>query len=288
LSGYGKEFGFIDRGFYTYDDLSLQIKIPLKHYKASTLRKIHSAWNKARLDPELNLYNGLVATFEQAEKVGDQLKVSLGMTDFKAFYGTNLSNYQALPPDQLANAIAVCGAVLTSDHTILMGKRSRKVAEGQEQWHVIGGTLELGESEYNSAIIKCVEHPRQPLKLSLNPFSRMITELEEELGINPDDLINISCLGIGVNLSIWKPEFLMMVISSLSSAQLLECKDHALNQGEHTEIVAVPIEDIKDFVYTHPVAPIGKAALFALLGFIRERDNWALVDLVELSARIGF
>lgn len=248
---------------------------------------IDEAWEDARLDPNLNLFNGNVLTLRSASKVDEFLDVRLGVTDYKSFYGTNVRNFHCLPKAQLADAIAVCGTVLSSDQTVIMCKRSRKVAEGQDEWHVIGGTMEISLPGYQ----ELAHNPDQDFQAAVNhefgPFNRMQKELEEELALSPDDIEIMVCTAIGENLRIGKPEFLMTVMTRLDSAQLIDNAQRAVDRDEHTEILAVPIEEIPNFCEMYPVAPIGKAALFATLSCLYDLNRWHELDLVSMSRMIG-
>ncbi len=281
-----KDFRIIHRGCYTPGEVSILASPDVKRFSASTQRLIKAAWESAKLDPDLNLFNSRVLSYAGYSKRREGLAVKVQITDYKSFYGTNVCNHATLPKDQLANALAVCGVVISKDGAILMGKRSTQVAEDRQHWHVIGGTMELSRNLFGYRVDR-QRFERQCL-LELDPTLHIMRELNEELGIDPFDVCDIVCMGLGENLLIGKPELLMLVNVTLTARQLRECAPHAIWQGEHSSLITLPLEDIAMFVHDYPVAPIGKAALFACLGLHLEQENWPRVPLDELSARIGF
>ena len=287
MSGLNREFGFLVRGVFHSGRISLQIDPEPRIYDEPTRKLIDEAWENARLNPNLNLFNGNVLTLRSAVKEDKLLDVRLGVTDYKSFYGTNVRNFHRLPKDQLANAIAVCGTVLSSDQTVIMCNRSRKVAEGQEEWHVIGGTMEISLPRYAQILQDVCDDAQSVVTQVFGPFKRMQKELEEELALTSDDIEVMVCTGVGKNLKIGKPEFLMTVMTRLDSGQLVDNAQRAVDRDEHTEILAVPVEEIPNFCSAFPVAPIGKASLLATFGIMYGLDHWHDLDLEQFSKKVG-
>lgn len=258
-----------------------------KKYAAATQTLINSAWKDAKLNPQLNLKNNLVPSYMSSSVENDTLFIHACVTDFKSFYGTNVCNIDKLTKTELADALAVCGVVVSKDGAIVLGKRSDQVAEGQGQWHVVGGTLEINNRDYN----RKKKHDETEFKwwflTELNPCLHLLREIEEELGITNRQISKVYSLGLGKNLLNNKSEVLMLVQTKLSAQSLRDCASHAIFQGEHSNLITLPFEDVGAFVSDYPVAPIGKAALFAALGWYHYKDDWPNVDLQELSHLIG-
>ena len=238
-----------------------------KTYPREIKELITAAWNMARLDPELNLFNGKVIAYLGSEPQimpdgSTKLRLTVQETDYKSFFGTNVKNaHQIYENEHLANALAVCAVVETLDATIIIGNRSKSVAEGSELWHVPGGTIEIPKlADVDTAILLKLGLPQQ-IKSALNPFYTMIKELSEELNIGIDDYLSLVCLGLGENLEMKKPEFLCHFRLRLSAAEVQERLADAVDAAEHSQILFVPIEDCRDFVHTHPFTPIGTAAI---------------------------
>lgn len=258
-----------------------------KVYDPKTQKMIKSAWEAAKLDPHLKLTNNLVPSYESSILEGDCLKVQACVTDFKAFYGTNICNIGHLPQRELADAIAVCGVLVAHDGAILLGKRSKQVAESQEAWHVVGGTLEINRHQYNQHKDDSPQSFEDYFKEKLNPAMHLLKEIKEELGLTLDHISDIISLGLGKNLINNKPEVLMFVQSKLSSQELRDCANHAILQGEHSSLITLPFEELGAFVADNPVSPIGKAALFAAFGWYHYQEKWPKIDLNELVKLIG-
>jgi len=268
------EFRIIHRGSFSANDIEMML-LPGKRQYASSIRKfINEAWQEARLNPELNLFNGSVLSYlgsevvklggDNVERDCERLAVTVQRTDYKSFYGTNIchsSDALRIAPAEMANAIAVCDVLETSDAMIPIGRRSNRMAEGAGFWHVPGGTLDC-ESAWKY-FIPLMHKLKLPAKKSsaLNPVLIMLKELTEELGIDPEDVTHCECIGLGENIGIHKPEFLCYFRSSLSAQEIEERRRSAIDSDEHNEMVYVPVEELQDFVAVHPFAPIGKAAI---------------------------
>ncbi len=284
-----KDFSIVHRILAVNDERAVQVLLhPQKREYAATTRKlINSAWEDARLNPQLDLANNLVPSYQESKVEDGKLLIEACVTDYKSFYGTNVCNMDQLPKSELADALAVCGVVVSKDGAILLGKRSDRVAEAQGHWHVIGGNLEVNRSDYNWRKKYDETEFRWWFLSELNPTKNLLREIEEELGLTSRQISNVYTLGLGKNLLNNKPEVLMFVQTNVSSQRLRDCATHAILHGEHSSLITLPFEDVGAFVSDYPVAPIGKAALFAALGWYHCRENWPNVEIEELIQLIG-
>jgi len=248
------EHRIIYTGVFTEEDFHYEVKPGKRIYKAETRHLINQSWQEARLNPGLNLFNGPVVSLLTAamtanpETGRNKLYLKVQATDYKSFYGTNVCNPNAIPKAELANPLAVCAVVETTDGMVYVGRRSEKLAETSGLWHVPGGTLSK----------------------AINPIDAMRKELAEELNLADEDIQTAVCLGFAENLLMKKPEFLCYFHLKMST-RLLEAKmQEAKDLDEHDEYAFVPLEELQDFVDIHPFAPIGKAAIKLYLDFIKQ------------------
>lgn len=263
------EYRIIYTGLYQESDFRFEIIPGKRRYKAATRKLINEAWIEAKLNPNLDIFNGrivsLISIVPTKEEGRDIFHLKVQMTDYKSFYGTNISHSNYLPKCELANALAVCAVVETKEGTVFTGKRNLRLAETSGVWHVPGGT-------FNEVT---------------DPITLMKRELLEELNITDSDIQSALCLGFGENLIMKKPEFMCYFHLNISEHQLTEKIQNAVDAAEHTEYVFVPVEELVNFIEVHPFAPIGKACIRLylehvsgkrtknLLQLLKERDHYA-------------
>jgi 8-oxo-dGTP pyrophosphatase MutT (NUDIX family) len=246
------EFKIIYRGVFTEEDFHYDVMPGKRKYKAETRHLIKQAWQDAKLNPDLNIFNGPVVSLLSAAMINshetdrDSLFLKVQMSDYKSFYGTNVCNTGPLLKTELTNALAACAVVETTDGTVFVGRRSEKLAETSGLWHIPGGTL----SE------------------AINPIEAMRRELSEELNISTGDIQSAVCLGFAENLLMKKPEFLCYFHLKLTERQVTTKMADAVDLDEHDEFVFVPLEELQDFTEIHLFAPIGKAAIQLYLSYI--------------------
>jgi 8-oxo-dGTP pyrophosphatase MutT (NUDIX family) len=268
------EYAIHHQGAYTADQIVIEILTGKKQYPSQIRELISAAWQNARLQPDLHIFNGKVASLCGYETGENTLRVSVQETDYKSFYGTNVKNvHQIHHPEHLANAVAACAVVETTDATILVGKRGSQMAEGSELWHIPGGTLEFPKSlKTQKELIRSLGLPLHKSS-ALNPVLTMVRELKEEFNLSPEDIPHRLCLGLGENLQMKKPEFLCYFRLNLSSIEVKSRMATAIDADEHSQISFVPVEEILDFTTMYPFAPIGKAAIQVYWDFISKLYN---------------
>ncbi len=257
------------RGVYRAEQICFELLPGKKAYPAQIKELIAAAWQHARTQADLHIFNGRVAALHGYSICGDTMQITVQETDYKSFYGTNVKNsHQILESSHLANALAACAVVETTDATILVGKRNSHMAEGQELWHIPGGTLEFPKDyKRQKDLISELGLPFTKASV-LNPVLTMVRELYEEFNLTPDCIPHRLCLGLGENLEMKKPEFLCYFKLNISSQQVKARMASAADADEHSEISFVPIEEIFEFSALHPFAPIGKAAIQVFWEFI--------------------
>lgn len=242
-------------GVFTEADFHFDILPGKRSYKAATRKLINEAWQEAKLNPNLDIFNGKVLSLISAvmtsnhETGRNQFFLKVQETDYKSFYGTNVCNTRAIPKPDLANALAACAIVETVEGTVFAGLRSESLAETSGVWHVPGGTF------------------MEPI----NPIDLMKKEMAEELNIDESDIQSALCLGMAENLIMKKPEFLCYFHMNLSEWELSDKLLDAPDKDEHSEFVFVPMEELQDFIEVHCFAPIGKAAVKLYIDYVSSK-----------------
>lgn len=194
-------------------------------------------------------------------RVNDKsLDMTLGPTGYRAFVGTNLHNAHLRylhGPEVLASPLGVSANVIIGGNYILLGLRSSAVTYHAGRIHPIGG---------------CIE-PSRDGGLP-DPFAAMIEELQEELGVRPDQVGEMVCLGLVRDKHIVQPE-LIFDMPVAGSADEIRARIHATMNtgGEHTELVVVRNHpaSVVTFIESH-YAQLTPVALASLL--LHGLHNW--------------
>lgn len=218
------------------NQLRISIRDGVKTFSDKDRQHIEEAWEMRPVDK--NLFNGEILSLVDFKTENDQLWLQLQRTTFKDFWGTNVLN-RGLYQDregEMANSLAACCVLETSDHQIPIGLRSSLTDGHSSFWHLCGG---------------CVDIP--------DPFELMRRELNEEFGC--DRVENLVCLGLGRNPRTWRPELFFSAQTPYTSPELLQQTRTASHRHEHIGFAFIPCVDIVPFSDSHPFSPIGRLAL---------------------------
>jgi len=222
-----------------------------KIYPPHVQNLIDSEWQEVKKNRDILIFNGPVSCLDSFTLVENNLHIDYCESDYKSYYGTNIRNSRTLKGNaELANTLAVCTVVETSDQKIIIGKRGSHLAEGTSLWHVPGGTIEYYFDRVN------------------HPFEVMKRELLEEL--NLQNITSMICLGFGENLNFKKPEFLLYTKTELNSIEIAASLHGASDYNEHSEIRFIPRDLIKDFISNNNFTEIGTAAIQLYLEMKKE------------------
>lgn len=222
-----------------------------KSYTPEVQTLIEKEWKTVLQDDNTYIFNGAISCLADYEVKDEQLHIYYQESDYKSYYGTNVRNSKRLEKSDLAYALAVCTVVETADKRLVVGKRGAHLAEGTSKWSIPGGAIEYYPDHEN------------------HPFDVMRRELEEELNLTA--ISSMVCIGLGENLILKKPEFLLLTKTELTSQQIMETIAEAPDYNEHSEIKFIPTKQITEFVTTHDFTEIGTAAIQLYLE-IRELD----------------
>ena len=234
-----------------YEDIYFYQEPAEKTYSPEIQDMIEETWENLTKNKESKyLYDGNVYSLMAVSSHENKVICNVRNTTYKAYIGTNVHNIDKIPDKKdLANAIASCVVSITSDGYILIGRRSGKLAEGGNEWHVVGGTME-------GVVVNGELKPE-------NPYDLITKELHEEINVSKDEIDVLYCTGIGISTHNHKPEFLFVCKLKLSKDQLISKVKNVSGAEieEHTEFKYIKATQLKRFLKTNTVAPICECAM---------------------------
>jgi hypothetical protein len=197
-----------------------------------------------------SLFPGPMCAFRGWSVEGGRLQIEFGLTDYREFVGTNVSNPEIANRYSeafLANGTGVCSVLVTSDNQIVLQRRSQSVFEHPGMLHLCGGSLAPIEVDDS---------------LRADPFDVMAIEFEEELGIPATAIDEMICLGIARDSHSMKPDILLRSNVSLPASTIL-----GRIGDEHSDLIAIPNDPaaLHTWIGGHwaEIAPAGLACLVA-------------------------
>ena len=207
---------------------------------------IDDAWREGKARLGEKLFDGPMCRMERFAASRHALELTLSLTTYRIFLGTNL-NWRGAPkgfgPDIAANSVGISSALLTADGYLLFGRRNDRVAYYPNRVHPFAGSLEQRDLPDISSAVR--------------------REMHEELSLGEADLTSIRCLGIIEDIAIRQPEMIFSSRSTLTRARI----ESQLDDTEHGGMLAIEARhetiekvllDAKEFT---PVA-VGTLLLF--------------------------
>ena len=172
---------------------------------------IEQSWQRA-IATGIKLFDGAMCRLEAWKATDATLQLVLSETTYKTFFGTNLTAAQMADrygPQVLANPVGVSSALMTSDGFLALGRRNAAVAYYPNRIHPFAGALEPKDAG--------------------DVFEAVRRELQEELAIQPREIVEISCAGIAQDRSLRQPELIFPTRLKLSGAEVesrLDAEEH--------------------------------------------------------------
>jgi 8-oxo-dGTP pyrophosphatase MutT (NUDIX family) len=127
-----------------------------------------------------------------------QLLLHTGTTNYQEYVCTNRAQAgledaagHAIRSSSLANPLAICVCLRSSDGYLLIAQRSQATYDHPGYYHVPGGHIEIA---------------RHVLSGRVDVKRALLDELSEEFGISARDIGNISCTGLVCDHASHKPE----------------------------------------------------------------------------------
>jgi 8-oxo-dGTP pyrophosphatase MutT (NUDIX family) len=202
---------------------------------------IEEAWDRASRRPGVKLFDLPMCRLESF-KANGVLSLSMSLTTYKAFVGTNYSHPQwreKYGAPILANPLGMSAVIQSRDDFFLLGRRNAAVAHYPGRAHPFAGTLEPAEAD--------------------DVFAAIERELAEEIDLKPSDISEINCLGLIEDASMGQPELIFYVRSSKPRTLI----EQNLDGSEHTDVVpfAVKPEVIRRAMDDPLLTPVAAGAL---------------------------
>jgi predicted NUDIX family phosphoesterase len=211
------------------------------------------------------LYNGDLYRLRSWRCSNKKLHIELSDTNYKEYVGTRSRRYlKTHSIKDVANPLAVCACVITSDDKIIIGRR-KKVDVYENRLHVIGGFVDAKKDSVE----------RIP-----KIFHAIKREIVEEIGIDAKELNVIRCLGLVYDKIVPHPEMTFLVTLNLPSSEVQSKHPTDIEMGQ-VEFVKNTLKSLQNFVlYNHEsLTPNGEANL--LLYIATKYGEKHFLDLVR-------
>ena len=189
------EFEILAKGFFTMKDVRVIYNPNDVMFKNGSIDNfIELQWiDRVNETKKLGvrLFNGKLFRLSHFQKDKAKLVIELGNTDYKEYVGTREKEfYGKYTRDRLANPLAVCIVILSSDSKVLIERR-KNVDVYSGRYHVIGGFFDR-EADFGIDSIP-------------NPFNGIKREVQEEIGVKLKDT-DLFSLGLVYDLVTPHPE----------------------------------------------------------------------------------
>lgn len=202
------------------------------HWAPSTHRStphieqlIERAWGEAKYRLGDKLFDGPMCRLERwsvdaadprsSPPQPSELTLSLSLTSYRIFLGTNMSHPELADtdgPEVMANPVGVSTALITADNHFMLGRRSGHVAYYPHMLHPFAGSLEPPDDDPLSG--------GAGVRPAADLFAEARRELHEELGLTGDLVTDLSCLGIVEDLRLRHPEAILSARTSLTRSDI--------------------------------------------------------------------
>jgi hypothetical protein len=220
----------------------------------------------------LPVFDGRLFRLNRYDREEGKTILELGDTTFREYVGTSINDfYRTYPEAWVANPLAVCIALVTNDHKILVEKRSI-LTRYRAPFHVIGGFMER-EKDF------CNARP--------DPFMAITREVKEELGLilSPEEPI---ALGLVRNLWIRHPEiaFFCRLRESLEDVKGIFGRSATDDEIDQLQAVEDTSNGLSSFLRIHhEVFTASGEACLLLYGRRMYGEDWYNALLRELIIR---
>lgn len=209
--------------------------------------RVESSWaEELARNPQATPGKLLVAA--ALEGVRGKLLLRCGTSDYRNFMGTTSS--ETVPEQYRHRAIGMLAVTTTADGYVLLGVRSPAIDFPLLRHVVPAGRLRPIEQD---------------------PYTGIAAEFSEELGLAPEDLLELECIGVVADQTLGRLnfEFVFRAKTSFSARQVLERAKTAKSASEHCQLEPFPWQAnlISDLLLADPegFVPTGWAGLAVAL-----------------------
>ncbi len=205
--------------------------------------EIDRAWRETLARPGVALFDGPMCRLESWSATPARLNLSMSLTGYKAFVGTNLTHPEWANDfglGALANPVGVSSALRSADGMLLFGQRSDCVAYYPSRLHPFAGALE----------------PRDDGDV----FAGVMRELREELNLSAEEILTMHCAGLVEDLDLRQPE-LIFVVNTCAGRDELERRMDPAEHGALYAIAATCECIAEELSQNTNLTPVARAAL---------------------------
>jgi 8-oxo-dGTP pyrophosphatase MutT (NUDIX family) len=177
-----------------------------------------------------DLFNGELVRYLGHRIAAGRLEIEVGATDYAHFLATNIRNAgraMEIGWDQFSCPMGTSTTLLTTDGWLLAGRRNDRVAIHRNTVHAFSGSFEANRKKSDG---------------TFDVFANMRRELKEELGIDRDDIVEMTCLGLACDREVRQPELLFDTQVRLTRDEIASQIDPNSPDEEHAEIVGCRCE----------------------------------------------
>lgn len=234
---------YLAQGNWTRGQLSTRLVPSTFHLTTEQQQLVEKAWTTACAVPGRHLFDGPLCRLEGLTSSPDHLHLDLSITSYKWFYGTN-GEHPEWPIR--ADGVGTSAVLVTGDGWLLCGKRAASMAFYPGWAHPFGGCLEPSES--------------------LDLLHEMERELTEEIGLRPDEITGLRCLGLVRTPRLQQPELLYFAPTQVSRRTLEQRLDHS----EHSACwgVRADAQAVQAALQGNDLTPVTRAVLQRYLTFL--------------------
>lgn len=239
-----QDMPYLARGSWTRGHLSTRMVPSTFQLNPEQQQVVESAWAAACATPGRHLFDGPLCRLESVTSTPDHLHLNLSITSYKWFYGTN-GEHPEWPIR--ADGVGTSAVLVTGDGWLLFGKRAASMAFYPGWAHPFGGCLEPSDS--------------------LDLLHEMERELTEEIGLQPNEINDLRCLGLVRTPRLEQPELLYFAPTHVSRRTL----EQRLDQTEHSACWGVRAEAtaVHTALQGDDLTPVTRAVLRRFLEFFK-------------------
>lgn len=192
-------------------------------------------WRKLAANAGNHFYNGELFRLKQFLASPELLELSLTRTCYRDQLYNN-AHLLEMGEAAATRGLGVSAIVITADGFTPIIRRSAHLGEAPGMLDVIGGHA----------------HPNLHLRAGKpDLFAAIADEVTAELGLNPEDVKVERCNGIVENLATLKPDIVFLTHITPTMTQLEQSVKHASEAEEFTELLAVRVSAVAEFMSAH-------------------------------------
>jgi len=192
-------------------------------------------WRKLVANAGNHFYNGELFRLQNFLATPELLEMSLTRTCYRDQLYNN-AHLHELGEAAATRGLGVSAIVITADGYTPIIRRSTHLGEAPGMLDVIGGHA----------------HPNRHLRAGIpDLFAAIAEEVSAELGLKPEDVMVECCNGIVENPVTLKPDIVFLTRIKATVAQLKQSVQHASEAEEFSEVLAVRISGVTEFMSAH-------------------------------------